>query len=131
MPIHRSVPMTTRTRLEPGPEHPITVTPTGRRVVVRVGDQVIAESDRALTLEEASYGPVQYVPLEDVDAAVLSRTDHESYCPYKGEASYYTVTTPAGALENVIWTYEEPYDAVSDIAGHAAFYTDQVELSVE
>jgi uncharacterized protein (DUF427 family) len=96
-----------------GPDHPITVTPTGWHVVVRAGDQVIAETDRALTLEEASYGPVQYVPLEDVDPAVLSRTDHESYCPYKGEASYYTVTTPAGALENVIWTYDEPYDAVS------------------
>jgi len=123
--------MTTRTRLEPGPDHPITIRPTAGRVVVRVGDQVIAETDRALTLEEANYGPAQYVPLADVDPAVLRSTDHESYCPYKGEASYYTLTTPAGELENVIWTYEEPYDAVSEIAGHVAFYTDRVELSVE
>jgi uncharacterized protein (DUF427 family) len=123
--------MTTRTRLEPGPDHPITIAPTGRHVVVRAGDQVIAESDRALTLEEANYGPVQYLPLADVDAAVLSPTDHETYCPFKGEASYYTVTTPGGELENVIWTYTEPYDAVSEIAGHVAFYTDRVELSVE
>jgi uncharacterized protein (DUF427 family) len=123
--------MTTRTRLEPGPDHPITISPTGQHVVVRAGDQVIAETDRALTLEEANYGPVQYVPLEDLDPAVLRATDHETYCPFKGEASYYTVATPAGELENVIWTYAEPYDAVSEIAGHAAFYTDRVELSVE
>jgi uncharacterized protein (DUF427 family) len=122
--------MTTRTRLEPGPDHPITIAPTGRHVVVRAGDQVIAETDRALTLEEADYGPVQYLPLADVDAAVLSPTDHETYCPFKGDASYYTVTTPGGELENVIWTYEEPYDAVSEIGGHVAFYTDRVALSV-
>jgi uncharacterized protein (DUF427 family) len=123
--------MTTRTRLEPGPEHPITIAPTGRHVVVRAGEQVIAETDRALTLEEANYGPVQYLPLADVDAAVLRATDHATYCPYKGEASYYTVATPDGELENVIWTYEEPYDAVSEIGGHVAFYTDRVALSVE
>jgi uncharacterized protein (DUF427 family) len=123
--------MSTRTRLEPGPDHPITIAPTGRHVVVRAGEQVIAETDHALTLEEASYGPVQYLPLADVDAAVLSATDHATYCPYKGEASYYTVITPAGELENVIWTYEDPYDAVSEIGGHVAFYTDRVELSVE
>jgi uncharacterized protein (DUF427 family) len=123
--------MTTRTRLEPGPDHPITIAPTGRHVVVRVRDKVIAESDRALTLEEANYGPVQYMPLADVEPAVLRPTDHETYCPYKGEASYYTVKTPAGELENVIWVYREPYDAVAEIAGHAAFYTDRVELTVE
>jgi uncharacterized protein (DUF427 family) len=105
--------------------------PRSRYPPRRAGDQVIAETDRALTLEEANYGPVQYVPLEDLDPAVLRSTDHETYCPYKGEASYYTVATPTGELENVIWTYAEPYDAVSEIAGHAAFYTDRVELSVE
>jgi uncharacterized protein (DUF427 family) len=122
--------MTTRTRLEPGPDHPITIAPTGGRVVVRAGDQVIAETDHAITLSEATYGPVQYVPIADVDAAVLRSSDHETYCPYKGTASYYTVTTPASELENVIWTYEEPYDAVSEIAGHVAFYADRVQLSV-
>lgn len=123
--------MTTRTRLEPGPDHPITITRTDAHVVVRAGDKVIAETDRALTLAEANYGPVQYVPLEDVDAAVLGPTDHATYCPYKGEASYYTVTTPGGELENVIWTYEEPYDAMSEIAGHVAFYADRVDVVVE
>jgi uncharacterized protein (DUF427 family) len=123
--------MTTRTRLEPGPGHPITIAPTGGHVVVRAGEHVIAETDNALTLDEANYSPVQYLPLADVDAAVLRPTDHQTYCPYKGDASYYTVATPAGELENVIWTYEEPYDAVSEIAGHVAFYADRVEVSVE
>jgi uncharacterized protein (DUF427 family) len=123
--------MTTRTRLEPGPVHPITIAPTGRHVVVRAGGRVIAETDRALSLAESNYGPVQYIPLEDVDAAVLRPTDRQTYCPYKGDASYYTVTTPDGELENVIWTYEQPYDAVSEIAGHVAFYANRVELSVD
>jgi uncharacterized protein (DUF427 family) len=121
---------TTKRRLEPGPDHPITVAPTGQTVTVRAGGQVIAQSDRALTLQEANYGPVQYIPLQDVDPAVLTATEHESYCPFKGDAAYYTVTTPDGPLENVIWSYPEPYDAVTDIAGHAAFYTDRVEVSV-
>jgi uncharacterized protein (DUF427 family) len=120
----------TKPRLEPGPDHPITVAPTGKTVVVRAGGQEIARSDRALTLHEANYGPVQYVPLDDVNAAVLTPTDHETYCPYKGDAAYYTVATPDGELENVIWTYPEPFDAVADIAGHAAFYTDRVEITV-
>jgi uncharacterized protein (DUF427 family) len=123
--------MTTKTRLEPSPDHPITIAPTGRHVAVRAGGQLIAETDQALTLQEADYQPVQYIPLEAVDAAVLRPTDHETYCPFKGEASYYTVTTPASDLENVIWTYNEPYDAVAEIAGHVAFYADRVELSVE
>jgi uncharacterized protein (DUF427 family) len=121
---------TTKPRLEPGSEHPITIAPTGKTVVVRVGGRVIAQSDRALTLEEASYGPVQYLPLEDVDAAVLTATDHSTYCPYKGDASYYSVTTPEGELDNVVWTYEQPFEAVAGIAGHAAFYTDRLEVSV-
>jgi len=121
---------TTKPRLEPGPDHPITVAPTAKTVTVRAGAQVIARSDRALTLEEASYGPVQYIPLADVDAAVLTATDHSTYCPYKGDASYYTVTTPDGELENVIWTYVEPFDAVAGIAGHAAFYAGRVQVSV-
>ncbi|HEY5431162.1 MAG TPA: DUF427 domain-containing protein [Solirubrobacteraceae bacterium] len=121
---------TTKPRLEPGPDHPITLAPTNKTVVVWAGGQEIARSDRALTLEEAGHGPVQYVPLADVDAAVLTGTEHETYCPYKGNASYYSVTTPDGELENVIWTYEQPFDAVADIAGHVAFYTDRLEVTV-
>ena len=111
----------------PGPDHPITIAPTGERVVVRAGGEVIAETDDALTLQEAGYAPVQYIPLTDVDASVLRRSDHQTYCPYKGDASYYTVVTPDGELENVVWTYEEPYDAVREIAGRVAFYANRVE----
>jgi uncharacterized protein (DUF427 family) len=114
----------------PGPDHPIEVTPTGRRVVVRAGDKVIAETDRALSLAEGDYPPTQYIPLDDVDPDVLRPTEHHSYCPYKGDASYYSLSTPQGELENVIWTYNEPYDAVAEIAGHVAFYPNQVEVSV-
>jgi uncharacterized protein (DUF427 family) len=114
----------------PGPDHRITIAPTNGDVVVRVGDQVVARTGRALTLAEAGYADVQYIPIEDVDAASLRRSDHQTYCPYKGDASYYTVVTGAGELEDVIWTYEEPFDAVREIAGHVAFYADRVETVV-
>ena len=114
----------------PGPDHPITIEPTGERVVVRAGGRTVAETDRALTLQESTYRPVHYIPLEDVDPDVLRRTDHRTYCPFKGDASYYAVVTPEGELDNVVWTYEEPYDAMRDIKGHVAFYADRVDVSV-
>jgi uncharacterized protein (DUF427 family) len=122
--------MPTKERLIPGPDHPITVVPTGKHVAVKVGGQVIAETDSALTLQESNYPPVQYLPLKDVDADVINRTDHETYCPYKGDASYYSLSTGDGELENAIWTYEQPYDAVAEIKHHVAFYPNKVEISV-
>jgi uncharacterized protein (DUF427 family) len=116
--------------LIPDDTHPITVTPTAEHVTVKVGDQVIAESDGALTLQESTYPAVQYVPLADIDPAVLRSTDHSTYCPYKGDASYYTVVTGDGELENAVWTYEQPYESVAPIAGHVAFYTDRVDVAV-
>ena len=120
----------TKEQLIPGPDHPITVTATDGHVVARAGDQIIAESDRALTLLEASYPPVQYVPLADVDQSILRATEHQTYCPYKGDASYYTVTTPSGELDDAIWVYREPYEPVGEIADHVAFYPDRIEVSV-
>jgi uncharacterized protein (DUF427 family) len=114
----------------PGPDHPITVQPTGERVVVRAGGQVIATSDGAKTLQESTYPAVQYVPLADVDPGALRPTDHATYCPYKGDASYYSIVTQDGELENAVWTYEQPYESVGEIAGHVAFYTDRVDVSV-
>ena len=114
----------------PGPDHPITIAPTGERVVVRAGGAVIADTNDALTLEEAGYAPVQYIPLADVDGAALRRSEHVTYCPYKGDAAYYTVVTPHDELENVAWTYEDPFDAVREIAGRVAFYASRVEVSV-
>ena len=83
--------------LQPTAEHPITIEPTQGRVVVRVGDQVVADSRQALTLQESTYPAVQYIPMADVDQSVLRRTDTSTYCPFKGDASYYSVQTPGGA----------------------------------
>ncbi|HEX6454022.1 MAG TPA: DUF427 domain-containing protein [Trebonia sp.] len=115
----------------PDETHPITISPTGSRVTVRVGGTTVAESDRALSLAEASYPVIQYIPIADVNQELLRPTVTESYCPFKGEASYYTLTTPDGRTEtDLIWTYERPYDAVAEIAGHVAFYADRADITV-
>lgn len=117
-----------RQRLVPGPDHPITIQPADKRITVRAGDRVIADSANALTLQEASYPPVRYVPLADVDQSLLKRTGTATYCPYKGDASYHTVVTPDGEITDAVWTYEEPYPAVAAIGGHVAFYPDRVTI---
>ena len=117
--------------LTPTDKHPITIAPTDGRVVVRVGGTVVADSDHALTLREASYPPVQYIPLADVDPAVLRPSQTATYCPYKGDASYYSLQTPDGeTATDLIWTYEQPYEAVSEIKGHVAFYANRAEVTV-
>jgi uncharacterized protein (DUF427 family) len=122
--------MTQRPVLQPTAEHPITVEPTAGRVVVRVDGDVVADSSRALTLQEASYAAVQYIPLDDVKQELLVRSATATYCPYKGEAGYYSVLTGSGTVEDAIWTYQQPYPAVAAIAGHLAFYPDKAEISV-
>ena len=121
--------MTEKPVLIPGPDHPITITPADRAVTVRFGDRLIAATDRALVLREAGYRPVYYLPLDDVEPDVLSPTTHETYCPYKGDASYYSIRDGDALAENAVWTYVAPYDAVSPIAGHVAFYPDRVTIS--
>ena len=118
---------TTKTIKIPGPDHPITITPTPRRVVVTVGGRVIADSRAALTLQEAAYPAVQYVPRADVDMALLERTAHATYCPYKGDCAYYSVPAGGERAANAVWTYEQPYDAVAAIREHVAFYPDRVD----
>ena len=119
--------MTTRSVKIPGPDHPITIAPTARRVVVTVGGRVVADSRNALTLQEASYPAVQYVPLADVDLSLLERTTHATYCPYKGDCAYYSVQAGGERAVNAVWTYEQPYDAVAAIRDHVAFYPDRVD----
>ena len=111
----------------PGPDHPITITPTAVRVVVTVAGKVIADSRHALTLKEATYPPVHYIPRADVDMSLLSRTDHKTYCPYKGDASYYSIPAGGERARNAVWTYEEAYPAVAAIKDHLAFYRDRVD----
>ena len=123
--------MSNRPVLEPSAKHPITIEPTNSRVRVRVNGQVVADTDAALQLKEASYAAVQYIPFEDVAQDVLTRTDSSTYCPFKGDASYYHVATEGGAtVDDVIWFYDKPYPAVGAIAGHVAFYPDKAEISV-
>ncbi|BBX75431.1 hypothetical protein MSHI_33370 [Mycobacterium shinjukuense] len=117
--------------MEPSPQHPITIEPTNGRVQVRVNGELVADTSAALHLKESNYPAVQYIPLADVAPNVLTRSDTSSYCPYKGEASYYGVTTAAGGtVDDVVWTYEHPHPAVAAIAGHVAFYPDKAEISI-
>ncbi|PWE77807.1 hypothetical protein XF30_14715 [Bradyrhizobium sp. SUTN9-2] len=112
----------------PGPDHPITITPNPRRVRVTAGAIVIAETSKALTLKEARYPAVQYVPREDANMALLERTDRVTHCPYKGDANYYSVKADGKTLDNAIWTYETPFPAMTEISGHLAFYPDKVKI---
>ena len=121
--------MTDKQVLVPGPDHPITVTPSQQTVTITFGDRVIAKTDDALVLQESTYPAVHYLPLESVDADVLESSTHETYCPFKGDASYYSLRDADSYAENAVWTYRTPYDAVSEIAGHVAFYPDKVEIS--
>ncbi|MET8145837.1 DUF427 domain-containing protein [Sphaerisporangium sp. NPDC005288] len=114
--------------LTPGPDHPITVERTPGRVVVSAGGRVLADTRDALTLREADYPPVQYIPREDVDMGRLERTEHATYCPFKGDASYYSLAEGGEKGVNAIWTYETPYPAVAEIEGHLAFYPDRVAI---
>ena len=115
----------------PVPDHPITIEPNSRRVIVTLGGKVIADTTDALTLREASYPAVQYIPRKDVDMAVLERTDHASYCPYKGDAAYFSISAGGERSVNAIWTYEAPYDAVAAIEDRLAFYPDRVDAIKE
>lgn len=120
----------TATAKIPGPDHPIAIAPDGRRVTVRFNGQVVAETSKALTLKEASYPPVFYIPRGDAVMAHFAATEKHTYCPYKGDCSYFTLQAGDRAAENAVWSYTAPYDAVKQIAGHLAFYPDKVEISV-
>jgi uncharacterized protein (DUF427 family) len=113
--------------LQPGPDHPITITPTAGRVVVTVAGTVVADSRNALTLQESTYPGVQYVPIADVDAALLERTETESYCPFKGEASYYSIPVGGEQAVDAVWEYRQPHDAVAEIKDHVAFWPGRVD----
>lgn len=118
--------MTKEVRI-PGPDHPISVTQFSAAVRVTVSNRVIAESSRALRLDEAKYAPVYYVPRADVDMSLLVRTTHSTYCPYKGDCTYYSIPIGGSRSENAVWSYEDPHDAVAEIKEYLAFYPDRVD----
>ena len=111
----------------PSPDHPITIEANPSRVVVKVGGKIIADTREALTLCEASYPPVQYIPRRDVDLAALARSEHTTYCPYKGDASYYSIPAGGDRAIDAVWTYEAPFEAMAQIKNHLAFYPDRVD----
>jgi uncharacterized protein (DUF427 family) len=110
----------------PGPDHPISIEPNPARVTVTVAGRIIADTRAALTLREAAYPPMQYLPRADVDMSQLERSAHTSYCPYKGECSYYSIPAGGELSVNAVWSYEHPYAAVGRIEGYLAFYRDRV-----
>jgi uncharacterized protein (DUF427 family) len=119
--------MNTKPRRVPGPDHPISIEPNPAHVVVRVAGEVIVNTRSALILREASYPPVLYLPRSDADLSLLQRTDHATYCPYKGDCSYYSIPLGGAKSINAVWTYEEPYAAVEAIKGYLAFYRDRID----
>ena len=112
----------------PGPDHPITIAASPKRVRVLYEGHLIADTPRALVLREASYPAVIYIPREDAAMAFLARTTHSSHCPYKGDASYYNIVRDGRFAENAVWSYEDPYPAMAAIKDHLAFYPNQVEI---
>jgi uncharacterized protein (DUF427 family) len=123
--------MTTKPVKIPGPDHPITIERNVHRVVVAVAGRVIADTRAALTLREAAYPAVQYIPREDVDMSLLKRTEHATYCPYKGDCAYYSIPIGGERAANAVWTYEAPFAAVAPIKDHLAFYPERVDTIEE
>lgn len=122
--------MNAKAHLIPGPDHPITVTPSSMHIMVKVAGHVLADSRSSLELREATYPAVYYIPRKDVDMSLLERSDHHTYCPYKGDCSYYSMPLAGERGINAVWTYEMPYDAVATIKDHLAFYTTRVDAFV-
>lgn len=120
----------TRPHKSPGPDHPISLERSPNHVIVRSGSTIIAETNRSLEMREASYPPVLYVPLDEVDQHLLRRSEHHTWCPYKGEASYYDIIDANGTeLTAAVWCYDDPFPAVADIKDHVAFYADRVTMT--
>jgi uncharacterized protein (DUF427 family) len=119
--------MTDRSIKIPGADHPISIEQNPSRVTVKVGGKIIADTHDALTLRETSYPPVEYIPRRDVDMAALTRSEHITYCPYKGDASYYSIPAGGDRSRNAVWTYETPFEAMSQIKDYVAFYPDRVD----
>ena len=111
----------------PGPDHPITIEPSTRHIVVKVAGKIVADTEAALSLREASYPPVLYIPRNDVDMTLLQQTDNASYCPYKGDCTYFSIPAGGERAINAVWSYEGPYDSVAVIKDYVAFYPNRVD----
>ncbi len=114
----------------PGPDHPISITPSGKHIRVTAGDVVIADTIKAVTLKEAAYPEVFYIPRADANMDAVTRTERVTHCPYKGDANYYSIKTGDKVLDNAIWTYETPFPAMEEIKDYLAFYPDKVKIEI-
>jgi uncharacterized protein (DUF427 family) len=123
--------MSARAPKIPGPDHPITLTRNPERVLIRVAGTLLADTREALMLQEATYPAVHYIPRKDVDMSLLERTSHTTYCPYKGDCSYYSIPIGGERSVNAVWTYESPYPAVAQIKDYLAFYPNRVDAIEE
>ena len=112
----------------PGPDHPITIAANPKRIRASLDGVVIADSTNALTLKEANYPAVNYVPRKDANMELLARTERVTHCPYKGDANYFSIVADGKRVDNAIWTYETPFPAMMEISGHLAFYPDKVKI---
>jgi uncharacterized protein (DUF427 family) len=119
--------MTSKEVKIPGPAHPITIEPSTHEIVVTAGGRVVASTRDALLLREANYPPVAYIPVKDVNLTLLERTEHTTYCPYKGDCGYYSIPAGGERSVNAVWRYDDPYAAVAEIKDHVAFYPDRVD----
>jgi len=129
--MRQKVSPTSKPIKESGPDHPISIERNANRVLISVAGCVIVDTREALTLREASYPAVQYIPRKDVDMTLLKRTKHATYCPYKGDCAYFSIPSGGERSTNAVWTYEEPYAAVARIKDHLAFYPDRVDAIEE
>jgi uncharacterized protein (DUF427 family) len=116
---------------QPGPDHPISIAPISRRVIVTVAGRTVADTREALVLREANYPPVTYIPRQDVDMSMLTRSELTSYCPYKGDCAYYSIPAGGEKSTNAVWTYETPFPAVGQISKFLAFYPSRVDTISE
>jgi uncharacterized protein (DUF427 family) len=119
--------MSTKPARIPGPDHPITIGRANGRVTVKVNGHIMADTDKALTLREASYPEVFYIPMDDVDKSAIEPSTRTSYCPYKGEASYFSIPAGGEKSNDAIWMYADPYASVAEIKNHVAFYPNRVD----
>ena len=113
------------------PDYRVDLEPAEKCVTVRLDGVLVAKSTRALVVRETKHDPVIYFPREDVRADLLERTNHETFCPFKGQASYWTLRVGEHVEENAVWSYEDPFDEVAALKNYVSFYADRVEWESE
>ncbi|TIQ30778.1 MAG: DUF427 domain-containing protein [Mesorhizobium sp.] len=113
------------------PDKVITIEPYRGTVTVSAGNAVVARSTRARLLSEPPYPAVFYIPFDDIDFGKLARTEHSTHCPYKGDASYWSVLPAGESGKDAMWAYEQPFDEMTEIRDHGAFYTSKVTVEAK